>query len=115
MILNPQRTAFEYEKKSGKHVHLPDDTNKLVHYKVIGLTRGLIIPDDLIAKMESFMKRNSIKEANHCCPNCLKAHILKTANDIGISRDGKQFLSLFIGGEAGHNGYYLDGDELVKI
>ena len=115
MILNSQQSAFEYEKKSNKHVYLHRHANKLINYKIIGLTQGLIIPDDLIAEIEYYMRRNSIGEARQCCPRCLKAHMIKTADDIGISSDGKKFLSLFIKGDVGHDGYYLDGDELVII
>ena len=50
-----------------------------------------------------------------CCPRCLKAHMLKTAEKIGISKEGRKFLSLFVNGEIGHyEGYYLDEDKLIK-
>ena len=125
MILKIQQTAFEREKNSGDQIYLHKMTHNLLDYKMDGLVKGFIIPDDLIAELEYYIRRNSLNKfvireeckskIHECCPRCLKAHMLKTAEKMGISEGGRQFLSLFVGGEAGHDGYYLDNDELIKV
>ena len=118
-------TASEYNNSTISQLPMNKLAHSLLDYKIQGLAKGLIIPDDLIAELESYAERNPLhklvknaqskKEIMGCCPRCLKAHMLKTAENLGISQEGRQFLSLFMQGEAGHNGYYLDADELIKI
>ncbi len=65
----------------------------------------------LFAKRNSLAKRNSV---NECCPRCLKAHLIKHAKQ---SPDLLQALLVeeFIPFEAGHHGYYMDAEEVIKI
>lgn len=126
MILKTKTTASEYNNPALKSIYAQNLARSLLDYKISGLTMGLIIPDDLIAGLESYAQRNSLtgvasesktkKSMVGCCPRCLKAHMLKTAEKIGISQEGRKFLALFMPGEAGHyGGYYLDEDKLMKI
>lgn len=125
MRLKITTTAPEHNNPAGSQVFVQELAHNLLDYKMHGLSKGLIIPDDLIAELEEYAKRNSLGKIasdfdnpvhiNECCPRCLKAHMLKTAEKIGISPEGRQFLSLFMPGEVGHSGYYLDEEELVEI
>lgn len=125
MTIKISKTASEYNNSTLSEVYVQDLAHNLLDYKILGLTKGLIIPDDLIAELELFAQRNSLKEIiedenqreliDGCCPRCLKAHMLKTAERLGISLEGRQFLSMFMRGEVGHQGYYLDGEELIEI
>ena len=125
MILKIQQTASERENSRGNQIYLQRMTHDLLNHKIVGLTYGYIIPDDLIAELESFIKRNSLgkfipdeehaSKVHECCPRCLKAHMFKKAEEMGISQEGKEFLASFMEGPTGHNNYYLDQDKLIKI
>ena len=124
MRLKITKTASEYNNPTEGQL-FQNLAGNLLDYKFVGLAKGFIIPDDLIAELEDYAERNLLKnivsDKEHkkmiegCCPRCLKAHMLKTAGQLGISTEGRQFLSLFMKGEAGHHGYYLDEDELIEI
>jgi len=81
------------------------------------------LPDSLLVEMENFAKKNAlaVSESNgnkfhHCCVKCLKAHALKKAREIKLDEKRMSWLMDMFGGEAeGHEGYYIDGEELVKI
>lgn len=125
MTLKIKYSASEYDSDTGEQALQPAEiTRRLVDYKVLGLTKRLLIPDDLIAEMESYISRNSFKKAfsqfsldmpSGCCIRCLKAHMVKKAEEHGLTRGGIKFLSSFLDGEAGHYGYYLDGEDLIKL
>ncbi len=125
MRLKNTNFASEYAFSTESQIYPSDFARSLLRHKIEGLARGLIIPDNLIAELEDYSYRNSLnrlvsdeksrKVIKGCCPQCLKAHMIKKARESGISEQGTQFLSLFMQGEAGHNGYYLDGDALIKI
>ena len=123
MRLKTTNLASEYDSFNQNSARVKNLVYELLNHKILGLTKGLLIPDDLIAELESYAQRNSL---NHTvsdldegkiifCPKCLKAHMLKTSEKMGISPEGREFLSLFIKGDIGHNGYYLDEDELIEI
>ncbi|MEI6731351.1 MAG: hypothetical protein WCK90_01590 [archaeon] len=84
---------------------------------------GALIPDDLIANLEEFTRRNALSKiafldeehANECCPRCLKAHAMKKAQDMGLDNVSLAFISALFPGEVGHLGYYTDGDRLIEI
>jgi len=125
MRLKTSYQAIEHEKNNANQVQYSRKVaSTLLRHKMNGLVRGLIIPDNLIAELEEYTERNSLanlvpeecrEEVYGCCPRCLKAHMIKTAEQLGLSSKEREFLSLFVDGETGHHGYYMDGDELVKI
>jgi len=114
-----KKLAFEYDSSNGmisSEDFVKNQVCNLISLKVSALGDNMIIPDDLIAKAEGFMMRNMKEETKYMfCARCLKAHMLKEAENIGLTKREKSFLSSLIEGEIGHNGYYLDGDELKKI
>lgn len=98
----------------------------LIHQKVKLLKKGVMLSDSLINEIEDFVNRNDLvksefylEEANSlykCCPNCLKAHALVKAREFGFNEESIKILSTLFKGDIGHyGGYYLDGDELIKI
>jgi hypothetical protein len=70
------------------------------------------LPLDHLAEIKSFIQRNIIAKGE-CCERCLKAHLLKISKDepIHVHKTMKGYLRV----EIGHNGYYLDGEEVRKI
>jgi hypothetical protein len=88
--------------------------------KMEALQHGAIIPDDFLSEMERFKDRNTIVENGDeqiCCVQCLKAYALKKADEIELGDEAIRELNKMLDGgiEVGHNGYYMDAGELVKI
>lgn len=83
------------------------------------------MPEELSKEVSEFIQRNTFSEMAQnqhsrgafppCCPHCLKAHIIKTARKVNLKDEEVAQVLLGIKGEAGHNGYYLDGESVVKI
>lgn len=125
MILKTYQQALENIRKITE-INSLDFRGVMLSSKSEALPYGVMLPDNLIAEMESFTERNSIvsieaqvgksrAELNRCCPRCLKAHALKTGKEIGLDKLSLSFISGLFECELGHEGYYLDGDSLVKI
>lgn len=94
----------------------------LLRAKSIAIRKGILIPDDFIAELDEYCERNSLIEnalnpyaLHHCCPACVRAHAVKSAQETGMNRESINFVLSFLEGPTGHNGYYLDEEELVKI
>ena len=78
------------------------------------------MPDALLLEMENFVERNALitvashledkKPIKQCCRKCLKAHLFKK-----FGRDFEKLLNWVFDCETGHGGYYLDGQNLIKI
>ncbi len=99
---------------------------ELLHHKIYAWKLNKVfIPDSLIAEMEQFASRNMLsniigkefltEEPKEVCPSCLKAHALMHASRLGLPRESREFLDSILPGNKGHNGYYLDGEKIVKI
>jgi len=92
-------------------------------YKITGLHKGFFIPDNFISEVQSFINRNVLTkevdisglQKNHVCPRCMKAHTIVSAKKMCLDSRVISFLEEKLRGEIGHDGYYLDGDKLVKI
>jgi len=67
---------------------------------------------NFLEELSSFNERNLI-HGKECCPRCLKAHLLKASKDEPVHFH--KTIKGYLRGEIGHNGYYLDGDEVIKI
>lgn len=110
--------AFEMDFDNGMNIVSSVDRNicMLLRYKISGISEGTLVTDDLIGEAEDFIRRN-LKEENHyhCCQRCLKAHLIKKADELELGGRVKRFINRMISGEAGHNGYYMDGDKLIRI
>ena len=92
--------------------------------EVLGLPEKKL-SDVLLKEAEEFRKRNSLALVGHtipdkkpifkCCSSCLKAHLIKKAEEKNLDKDLMEVLFLMVEHETGHHGYYLDGEEMIKI
>lgn len=88
--------------------------------ETISIARAAL-PEILQKEIEKFILNNAILQSNcyptekHCCPQCLKAHLIKKAKELNLKEDVFKIIDFYIKEQAGHNGYYLDRDELVSI
>src|SRR3989339_567811 len=89
----------------------------LLKRKILGLQSGRMIPDKLISELEEFVNRNLLinDKKGSFCPRCLKAHASNKANELGLDPNSLEFFGTLFIGDLGHNGYYLDEGDLVKI
>lgn len=91
----------------------------LLDRKMNALLKGAIIPDDLISEIEDFRERNAVIELENdgkvCCPQCLKAYAITRARELGLPRNALDEINRMIKGEIGHEGYFMDQDDLKKL
>ena len=89
----------------------------LLKRKILGLQSGRMIPDKLISELENFIDRNLLinDKKGSFCPRCLKAYASNKANELGLDSNSVKFLGTLFKGDIGHNGYYLDEGDLIKI
>ena len=81
-------------------------------------------PRSFLNEIRKFTKRNQIVEFSCdlstkeqiycCCPSCLKAHLIKFARSKNLNNEAK-ILNRLIEGDIGHDGYYIDSENLVKV
>ncbi len=83
---------------------------------------NFLLPRKLIEEIHKFQKENSIAITStihgpkqHCCDKCLKAHVFKLASEIGLNQNVLMFLEQTFPGEIGHNGYYINKEQLVPL
>lgn len=96
----------------------PSFRSYLLQRKMSALSNGSIIPDDLIANIEDFKDRNAILEEKGekiCCQQCLKAHAFVKAKEFGLPENAISKIDKMIEGKIGHDGYYLDEGELIRV
>lgn len=74
----------------------------------------LRLANSLTKELKEFVERNSIHEGN-CCKRCLKAHALTVAKKLGMNPESIRFIDILYTHEAGHMGYYTDGEKLMKL
>lgn len=82
-----------------------------------------ISPRLLLNEAVSFVKRNSIaisknksgKSTIHFCRSCLRAHIEKVSAQLNMDKNIAEPISQALRCQAGHGGYYLDAEKLVKL
>ena len=76
-----------------------------------------LIPDSYLAELNEYIQRNSVAQVgskHFCCHRCLKAHSIKKANEYGLGPCAVYIIYSLLNCESGHEGYYLDGDDLVS-
>ncbi|MEK6888617.1 MAG: hypothetical protein AABW80_00755 [Nanoarchaeota archaeon] len=75
---------------------------------------GKLLPKQLLDQINKFRERNKIVD-NVCCEHCLKAHAIHKAQEMNLSQQLTRSILENLEGNLGHNGYYMDKEELVKI
>jgi uncharacterized protein YbaR (Trm112 family) len=80
------------------------------------------VPRWLLDELNAYTEQNAIltkikDDAREivCCPNCLKAHALTLAKKMNVDKRIKKKIETFFKCPIGHNGYYLNGNELVSL
>lgn len=124
MIYKTSLHAHETQYKGIRSRVVTSFGSSLIHTKMNLLKAGHIFPDNLINEIEDYAERNKIVDdvimnqaspLHKCCPNCLKAHTLVKARELGVDQETIEILSSSFKGNIGHNGYYLDEEELIKL
>lgn len=94
-----------------------------IHQKKL-LKEGILLPTGLLDELESYMQRNVIadlkevrgqKEINAFCHQCCKAHAKKLAEHYNLTKQATLNLLNIFKGNIGHEGYYLDREELYSL
>lgn len=75
-------------------------------------------------KLQSFIARNAfiVKQAPDraigemkVCNKCLKAHAYRLGKEMEISNESLHKIMKMIPGDIGHEGYYVDEEDLIKL
>jgi hypothetical protein len=110
-------------KKSLRHFELVFfvDRNRLICYTPF--IEGVLV--DFAVEIKEFVKRNSLgvfasrigdkKEIHYCCPRCLKAFAMKKSEEMNLSPLVANSVKSVFDCEWGHDGYYIDGEELEEV
>jgi len=69
----------------------------------------------LRSEMERFISQNTISDCNKVAPNCLKAHLIKTAKRLRLPSKKINYLKSLFKSKIGYMGYYLDDGKLKKV
>jgi len=116
------KTNFQtLEPPDGGKSIVVQEVDKLIVRMQNADREGIFISGKLIDKIKEFVRRNSLnlydgeKNILVCCYSCLRAHIMKTSKELGLSPEIIAYLGDLLTGEIGHNGYYLDSKKIIKI
>ena len=110
----------------------PLDGNSLIESTVESLLKKVVktekdaFPDEFIREIKRYAKRNAFTldytiHNNHsnrikvCCSQCVKAHALEKAKRMNLGKEAIKSIEEMFECEIGHNGYYLDREEVKKI
>src|SRR3989338_8167535 len=95
--------------------------NKKDKTDVLKLVQSADLPEALVKEVERFKQRNFFafstkqgREDKAYCPNCLKAFAIFKAREMKLGDKVVSELEDKIESDLGHNGYYQDGDKIVK-
>lgn len=77
----------------------------------------------ILDEVKHFITRNSLVVSKskkgsvdvHFCCSCLKAHIINIAKRLDIDDNATKILCAVLHCQAGHGGYYMDADKVLKI
>lgn len=77
--------------------------------------RNANLDPKLKKEIDLFIIRNILPDCGRVPPNCLKAHIIRTAKSLGFP--GKKIVELegLFKSDVGYRGYYLDAGKLKKV
>jgi len=66
-------------------------------------------------ELNAFIQRNILPDCGRVPPNCLKAHMIKTARKLKLNDNKISDLKKLFRAEVGYEGYYLDKGELKRV
>jgi len=83
------------------------------------------IPRSLLHEINIFTLRNPVMEVASkvrsrspvygCCSRCLKAYLIRRARAEGYGKEVEEAIGEMLKCEIGHHGYFMDGEDLVKV
>ena len=73
------------------------------------------LPYPLKEELYAFIQRNIIPDCGRVSPNCLKAHMVKTAKNLGLSNKKIYYFKKLFKAKIGYKGYYLDAGKLRRV
>jgi len=101
-----------YQTKTNYIENLP---KSLVEQRCVYVILNTKLPRDLKSEMVNFISRNILPDCNKIAPNCLKAHLIKTAKKLKLSSRRISSLKTLFKSKIGYNGYYLDNGNLRRV
>lgn len=72
------------------------------------------LPQKIKEEAANFISRNVIEDCGKVAPNCLKAHLIKTAKKMKMN-DKINYIDSLFKAKIGYQGYYLDSGKLMKV
>ena len=73
------------------------------------------MPSNLKKELYAFINRNILPDCGRVPPNCLKAHMIKTAQNIHLPNNEILRLKDLFEADIGYNGWYLDAGRLKRV
>jgi len=73
------------------------------------------LPFLLRKEIDAFINRNVLPDCGRIPPNCLKAHMIKTAKKLELSDNKISDLKKLFKANLGYKGHYLDAGKLKKV
>jgi hypothetical protein len=73
------------------------------------------LPQSLRKEINAFIQRNILPDCGRVPPNCLKAHMIKTAKKLRLKEDKINSLKNLFKADIGYGGHYLDAGKLRKV
>jgi len=61
-----------------------------------------------------FKEKNKVYSTNECCPQCLKAHLIKKAQELSLDEEIDK-IHIILNCQIGHDGYYINEEKLMRI
>ncbi len=89
--------------------------NSLVRQSCVKAVFEAKLPSELKKEAEAFIKRNTLPDCNKVPPNCLKAHLIRTANKLKLSNNYLDKIKNLFRAKVGFKGYYLDAGKLRRV
>lgn len=82
-----------------------------------------LMPEAFLEELNKFVLNNTLTESYtlkghqelHYCEQCFKAHAFKVSEDFDLDKRFLSYLDVVFPGEVGHDGYYINQEQLVKI
>lgn len=71
------------------------------------------LPSKIKEEAMHFISRNILPDCGRVAPNCLKAHLIKSAKEMNL-HDKISYIDGLFKADIGFNGYYLDSGKLKK-
>lgn len=89
--------------------------NSLERQSCVKAVKRAKLPLPLRKEINAFIQRNVLSDCGRVPPNCLKAHMIKTARKLKLNDNKISDLKKLFRAEVGYEGYYLDSGRLRRV